>query len=68
MSCKSDLTDLSITNSVVLLLLRILLLLRLVALLLAESQRGGTLRKRAAATRPKVISRLVFRRLHLLSH
>lgn len=39
MSCKSDLTDLSITNSVVVLLLRILLLLGLLALLRAESQR-----------------------------
>lgn len=43
---KSDLTDLSITHSVALLLLRILDLPGLVALHPAQSQRGGTFRKR----------------------
>lgn len=43
---KSDLTDLSITDSLALLLLRILDLRGLVALHPAQSQRGGTFRKR----------------------
>lgn len=49
---KSDLTDLSITDSLALLLLRILDLQGLLALHPAQSQRGGTFRKRTGRRSP----------------